>query len=1115
MGLFRNLLLTFCLLCLAGVSWAATLQGELGDRLETDRYDCILDLMPAKNLNSSDAVRIALESNATKDSLLVVLTRSSLTLYNVQDGKKNQITRVTDIGVTSGAAYHLTIMRRENTLGFLHDNLLLFRGAVPRGPGNLAAVTVDSGWTQTSEPRIQRLESVHFEDDFMRGVSENDPWAKQRTGTWKLKSAWDNAPHGNANAKYLAKEGYGQNPFAMVGCSKKDPGNPLKLVPAVLTTGEPFWEDYTFSVAVQPGMDDAVGMVFNMPDGNNGLLVRWTPAVDHGKPGKMVLSRVDNGKIIDTGASSPGGFLPGQWYQLTAISSLDGIRVLVDGVERIAKKGITPWRGGIGLYVEGYDGTVFDDVKVFGRTFDSDLLFETQQTAINKRMETDPNGMSNWADPKSEWTPIANTPGQFWYRHDVFGEHEWMALTVRPLAQPTGEIWMTLNSDGKNPTKGLRAVAQVTANPTKITYTLYHDEKVLASKSYNQPPTSDSDYSFRFYRVGSKLWLEVDGEPVVKATDTDPLAGLRPSYKAIGSFSGARDEVVLSHNLLDYSFSNAPTDWLNDGFWMSTIRWSCSPLWSFLAGWSRGDAVMWHKQRFSGDHSIEAFVGVKMEYPRERDIYDNRYRDFSLTICGDGHNPRSGYAATFATNENGLRRVVLLRNGVEVTHQDLSGTFGDLIPTRGNHRNWFDLELGKRGDTVTFTVTFAWMAPEKDAAGNVTGPRTLRLTYKDPNPIAGGVPAIWTTNNAISISRARISYMAQPLPRTDPQVSIDTPWYPEWMNVGKSLALSFPNSLSTTGKTVRFSAISRGTQGGGDESAGAIRIDGSLLTLTPRKADPSERENHWYEIKATDGENVSPSFHLDLHVFDPTTYNRDDSHALVLYRFDEEKGDTVHDRSAIAPASDLTIIAKTGESTDPNDRLTARWVPIQGLTLRDESRVMTKSGVDKLCKIQQSHACTIEMWISTDTIYPPAIPQEVAWISHLFSWDLQQANKDTQRNLSVLQQSTSLWLCPRDVPVGQTGNTTFYNGIRTGLAHIVIAWDGTKTTLYVNGTNRGEKLNIPWNVENMTKGSQLIIGNAADSRHPYLGTFYLFAIHDRAFTADDAKRHYLAGPSPR
>ncbi len=65
-----------------------------------------------------------------------------------------------------------------------------------------------------------------------------------RRGTWALLSAWDHDPKGNAQR--FANASYAQNPFAWAGRSAAGSS-------ALCTVGKPYWEDYTFTTAVQPG----------------------------------------------------------------------------------------------------------------------------------------------------------------------------------------------------------------------------------------------------------------------------------------------------------------------------------------------------------------------------------------------------------------------------------------------------------------------------------------------------------------------------------------------------------------------------------------------------------------------------------------------------------------------------------------------------------------------------------------------------------------------------------------------------------------------------------------------------------------------------------------------
>lgn len=135
----------------------------------------------------------------------------------------------------------------------------------------------------------------------------------------------------------------------------------------------------------------------------------------------------------------------------------------------------------------------------------------------------------------------------------------------------------------------------------------------------------------------------------------------------------------------------------------------------------------------------------------------------------------------------------------------------------------------------------------------------------------------------------------------------------------------------------------------------AIAVQGNEITFTPRV-----QGDHWYQINATDGENTSPAVHLFLPVFKPEL-RRDDSHALLLYRFSEGQGTVVHDSSKLTPALDLQIFKDAQ----------AQWLPGQGLTLHGTSPLMpNEAGATKLLDIRKNNAATFEFWVSADTIYP-------------------------------------------------------------------------------------------------------------------------------------------------
>jgi len=1027
------------------------------DELDTNLYNCALTLKAGAHLAAGAMVRLGLETVGEKEGVRLSIAPRIIYIATVHDGAQQVLNQV-KIDVKPGTAVHLTIQRRGDELGILHEDTCIFRGKVPHAPGATGVVTADEGWT-VDDVHVQRLEPVAFADDFMRTKEDNGAWTVQ-TGRWHLASAWDKDPHGNENRFNMAL--YAQNPFSWVGMAEKGA--------AICTTGKPIWEDYTFSVAICPSADGAVGALVNMTDTNTGLLIRWSAANDRSPRGnRLSVERYIAGKTVQLQADQ-GGFIPGQWYKLTVVSSLGDLRVLIDNRERITLTGVTPWHGSVALYTESHDGTTFNNVSVYGRTVKTDLIKETGHVRIQEKFLQDWQGMRTWASP-SDWSPTDD--GVNIAQHEYYGD-QWMVATVRPTFG-AGKLVMVLHGNGENDAAGLRAVITEDTENRLMIFHLLHDNIELATKSGPLFDTA-ADTTVRFRYAASKLTLEVDGKSVVEATDTRPTAGDRPAYRADGAFHNTRDVLVLGPNYLDYTFTESPVDWIGEGTWMPTVRWACQPQWSFYSGWSRGDAVLWYKNRFSGDQSMQVYMGYKMETPREREIYESiyHYHDACISICTDGINPRSGYAVMSGQHDEFNRpsaETVLLRNGVPVQRVNVS-VFGWGMA----HHAWFDLELRKHGDLVEF-----WL----DGA--------LAMSYRDPHPLEGGVPAIWTSDGGISIARVRMSFANPPQPRTEPQVTLDTPWYPEWANVGQPLTLRFPGAWSTTGKPVSLHVNSRLIPAGATLPA----VKENQIVLTPNKVG-----EFWYQVTAGDGKYSSPAFNLSGQAFDPSL-GRDDSHAVVLYRFNEGTGAVVHDRSAIGDPADLQVPAY------PN----TNWLPGQGLTFSGPMPLKTAAAVSKLMSVAKNKACTVEIWASNDTSY---FPQH--WLGCLLTWE-----KDiNQRNLLFGGHKATMALAPfgaRFDPLSYDNNSpnlegayNAYMAFRTSLHHMVVTWDGTTTRGYTDG-KAYDVQQINWNVDKWVADAPLLLGNRTDGQRTYLGTYYLVAIHDRCLSEAEVKHNYQAGPS--
>ena len=96
-------------------------------------------------------------------------------------------------------------------------------------------------------------------------------------------------------------------------------------------TGKAFWEDYTFTTAVQPGADGAAGVMVNMPDTAQRLPGALEPGQRSRRAGRSPLPAQNRRRESTTIAEVRGGYIPGQWYKLAVVATLDKLQVLVDG----------------------------------------------------------------------------------------------------------------------------------------------------------------------------------------------------------------------------------------------------------------------------------------------------------------------------------------------------------------------------------------------------------------------------------------------------------------------------------------------------------------------------------------------------------------------------------------------------------------------------------------------------------------------------------------------------------------------------------------------------------------------------------------------------------------
>ena len=355
-----------------------------------------------------------------------------------------------------------------------------------------------------------------------------------------------------------------------------------------------------------------------------------------------------------------------------------------------------PWQGKVGLYLEG-DPATFNNVTVYGSTVKMRLLEENAQATVGQEFQRD-REMQSWTDLALNWH---NGPsGMNTQQYEFYGDH-WMALKLAP-EHGAGTLTLALNNDGRDAQSGWpggHRNGRRAGRPELHSLSRWgatgamHWSRAELRREISLPPVAHRH----------AVLLECNGETVLSAKDPHPVTRHISRLSAAAAYCDVRDVCVLGQNLRDYTFANAPVDWLGDGTWMPTVRWACSPEWSFLGGWSRGDAVLWHKATFHR-RSIAAGLrgpedgisarsrGIRSPLPRFRRHHLRRWAQPAQRLCRDLR--RGGCAGA----EN--QRTVLLRNGVEVASVPVPAmTF-----LRGGHHQWFALNLRKHGNTIDFSV---------------------------------------------------------------------------------------------------------------------------------------------------------------------------------------------------------------------------------------------------------------------------------------------------------------------------------------------------------------------------------------------------------------------------
>jgi hypothetical protein len=208
---------------------------------------------------------------------------------------------------------------------------------------------------------------------------------------------------------------------------------------------------------------------------------------------------------------------------------------------------------------------------------------------------------------------------------------------------------------------------------------------------------------------------------------------------------------IPARNYYDYTFAQAPTDWVpGGGLWATTNRWTCSPQWSWYGGYNAdGLCSIWNKREFGGDLCVEAYCGFKMGVGGVQ--YYRHPNDMSITICGDGANVDSGYSFIVGAEKNTEVRIMKGSTVLARTKdpQFLFPIFEDanvMSDLYQFHRRWWGLRVRKQGGHLELYID-----------------NKLAVQADDPKPLDTGRMALWTVRNGLIVARVKVYYQREVL----------------------------------------------------------------------------------------------------------------------------------------------------------------------------------------------------------------------------------------------------------------------------------------------------------------------------------------------------------------
>jgi len=507
--------------------------------------------------------------------------------------------------------FQLLIRRRGSLLRLFSDDRLLLTTSDSSYQGGTAGFQV-VGEARVDSPQLQPVQPVVFEDDFMRAEGDQGEW-QPLAGKWQVWSLEN--PLRSANAfTYIARAAGGKR--------------------AISVAGRWFWNDYHLKAAAMCKGNSAIGLIAYFRDPGNYLLFEWTG----GKGGERRLIRCRNGQA-QLLTKTAGGYLAGQWYDLSLVVHEGNIEALVDG-RTVCKATTEPLPGGmIGLCALGREEVQFDDVRCFS-VADMSCNFRTMAPPSGKAwLSLTEASAGQWQERGGEWQLVRRPDGTTCCRavassvaRAVTGESTWDDYQISTTFAPprVGSAGICLLYQGEDQHYLFRSTPDQPGNYELVCVTDGQESVVAKAEAI---PASEAWQAHRLTVTVNRhlISASVDGRRLIEWCDPSTQGG------KVGLFAAGGAQVEFADfNVAFDQHEPPPVFTVHEVFEgeVSMANWAAAQSdWKTEKATVRGVSteINWHRAPFPGDVEIEA-------------EYQPVQKTLALLVnAADSAEPESGY----------------------------------------------------------------------------------------------------------------------------------------------------------------------------------------------------------------------------------------------------------------------------------------------------------------------------------------------------------------------------------------------------------------------------------------------------------------------------------------